>query len=357
MQKTYSKSAVKRAGEVLIKDQTASVTPEQQLEALKVLSYWRACHLVPLEAAVREVEEVSQQKHRSAFIAKRLKRAPSIIAKLRRNKSMDLQNMQDVGGCRVILSSIRQVNQLRRALTARRDYHRIKDYIKRPKEDGYRGIHVIGKFPDKSGSMYQIEIQLRTQIQHAWATALEIVDLFTKQHLKAGEGNLDWARFFRLVGEAMSHLDGVPANEERHRDVCVDVVRLTRDLDVLRRFEGFSRSLAVLEDEGVKGIEGYYLLEVDTHRTTVQYHFYDIEGHDAGVEHYLELEKTSLKSPEKVVAFVSTDALGGLKEAYPNYFADSAKFVWHLETILARGQLSSLNWFTKFFIDLGRSLK
>ena len=62
------------------------------------------------------------------------------------------------------------------------------DYIDNPKVDGYRGYHLIGAFPDKDGDRRLIEIQVRTSIQHDWATALEIVDLFTGQALKSNQG-------------------------------------------------------------------------------------------------------------------------------------------------------------------------
>jgi ppGpp synthetase/RelA/SpoT-type nucleotidyltranferase len=350
---TYSKSAVKRAGETLIIENIGTTDPDLQLEALKVLSYWRASHLVPLNAAVREVGDVVRHRHKSAIVAKRLKRAPSIIAKLKRESKMDLQNMQDVGGCRVIVRSIKHVNQLRRALTARSAY-RTKDYIKEPKPDGYRGIHLIGKFPGKAqGSQSQIEIQLRTEIQHAWATAVEIIDLFTKQRLKANEGKPEWQEFFCLASEALAALDGIETDPTRHRHVCAEVLRLATRLNVLTRFAVFSNSVRILEEQGVKGVEGYYLLEIDTKKQTVRYSFFPIAAYDMAVEHYLQQERTSLKSPELVVALVSTDSLSGLKEAYPNYFADSGVFVGHLQTIIARAKITNPDWITRFFLSLG----
>jgi len=137
----YSKSAVGRAGETLVIANIATTNERQHHEALKVLSYWRACHLVPLRAAVKELEDVVRHRHKNAIVAMRLKRIPSIIAKLQRFPKMGLQEMQDIGGCRVILRSLKHINRLRRTLMSRGTY-RVKDYIKNPKEDGYRGIHL-----------------------------------------------------------------------------------------------------------------------------------------------------------------------------------------------------------------------
>lgn len=41
---------------------------------------------------------------------------------------------------------------------------------------------------------------------------------------------------------------------------------------------------------------------------------------------YIELEKETIDSPRIVVALVSSAAVGGIKAAYPNYFADSTEF-------------------------------
>ena len=354
---TYSKSAVKRAGETLIIPNIASKDPERHLQALKVLSYWRACHLAPLEAAVRELEDVVRIRHKNAIVAKRLKRTPSIVAKLQRHTQMDLQNMQDIGGCRVIVRSLKHVSQVRRALAGREDY-RVKDYIKTPKEDGYRGIHLIGKFPGEvRESKFHIEIQLRTEIQHAWATALEIIDLFTRQRLKANDGKPEWQEFFRIASDAFTELDGGNIDQKRHKEICLQVSRLADRLRIVERFHAFSRSLKILEEFGVKAVEGYYLLEIDTNKTTLQYKFFPIEAYNFAVEDYLSAETAGLKSPNLVIALVSTDSLSGLKEAYPNYFADSAVFVGHLETIIARAKVANPHWLMRFFLGLSRDPK
>jgi ppGpp synthetase/RelA/SpoT-type nucleotidyltranferase len=353
----YSKSAVRRAGETLVIPKIATTHAEEHLEALKVLSYWRACHFPPLKAAVRELEDVVRHRHKNAIVAKRLKRTPSIIAKLQRYAEMDLQNMQDIGGCRVIVRSLKHVNQLRRALVGRGSY-RVKDYIKEPKEDGYRGIHLVGKFPGEArDSKFQIEIQLRTEIQHAWATALEIIDLFTRQRLKANDGKPDWQEFFCLAAEALTALDGENVDQERHSETCLQVSQRADHLRILERFGAFSRSLKILEEAGVKAVEGYYLLQIDTGKTTLQYQFFPIEAYDVAVGRYLSAETASLKTPDLVVALVSTDSLSSLKEAYPNYFADSAVFVGHLETILARAKIANPHWLMRFFLGLRHERK
>lgn len=119
----------------------------------------------------------------------------------------------------------------------------------------------------------------------------------------------------------------------------------------------FSGSLRLLEERGVKAVEGYYLIEINTRKTTLRCSFFPIDAYEKAVEAYLQRERTSLKSPELVVALVSTDSLSGLKEAYPKYFAGSEVFVGHLHTIMARAKVTNPNWITKFFLELGWKAK
>ncbi len=86
---------------------------------------------------------------------------------------------------------------------------RITDYISAPKDDGYRSVHLVGKFPDGAGASRNIEIQVRTRIQHYWATAVEIVDLFTGQALKSNQGEPEWKALFAAVSRQFALMESV----------------------------------------------------------------------------------------------------------------------------------------------------
>src|SRR2546427_10228515 len=87
------------------------------------------------------------------------------------------------------------------------------------KIDGYRGIHLIYKYRSKSRRHrvwrgLRIEIQIRSQLQHAWATAVETVDAFTGHGLKVSGGTgtekKDWGRFFALMSSAIACRENCP---------------------------------------------------------------------------------------------------------------------------------------------------
>ena len=58
-----------------------------------------------------------------------------------------------------------------------------------------------------------VELQIRSKIQHAWATAVEIVDTFTKQALKASHGHKDWMDFFRYTSAEFALMEDRPIGD------------------------------------------------------------------------------------------------------------------------------------------------
>ncbi|NBQ70963.1 MAG: hypothetical protein EBU46_19880, partial [Nitrosomonadaceae bacterium] len=76
---------------------------------------------------------------KEAIVVRRLKRTPSILAKLRRENGMKLDRIEDIGGCRIVVNNIQQVYHVRDAIVNGRTRNiltRERDYIKQPKNSG-----------------------------------------------------------------------------------------------------------------------------------------------------------------------------------------------------------------------------
>ncbi len=347
----YSGKAITRAGRALMRKDLAMNEPQAFEDAMNILSFWRSAHEVPLEAAYRFLSTSANKIDKHTVLAKRLKRTPSIVAKLQRFERMPLRTMQDIGGCRAILSNQKQVAKLARELKKRMPL-RIKQYVKKPKKDGYRGIHLIGNFSSNCHHTMPIEIQLRTTIQHSWATAVEINDLFTGQAIKSNRGTDEWKSFFRCVADAFSSIEKLPQRSSQYYDEighalatkilrgdtelskeqliesCKTVYILSDRLNVFRDFDAYANSLTIADDQlAQKQIDGYVLLNIDAMDHSVVPSFFHREHFSEASDAYLAAEKAAARHDHQVVALVSTDAVGGIKEAYPNYFADSTKFL------------------------------
>ncbi len=127
-------------------------------------------------------DELSTMHNRNPIemIKSRIKTPESIIEKLYRKEfpmSMEsvLENINDVAGIRVICSFIDDIYEVAQMLVNQDDVNlvEVKDYIKNPKENGYRSYHMIIEVPvffTNRKQYMKVEVQLRTIAMDFWAS-------------------------------------------------------------------------------------------------------------------------------------------------------------------------------------------
>ena len=148
----------------------------------QLMAYYR-CAIMEVETKFNVLnEEYSLQYDRNPIssIKSRLKSPDSIQAKLEKNnfpvtpESIE-ENLTDIAGIRVICSFPEDVYTLANALLRQDDIRLItkKDYIKNPKPNGYRSLHLIVEIPiflSNEKRIMKVEIQLRTIAMDFWAS-------------------------------------------------------------------------------------------------------------------------------------------------------------------------------------------
>lgn len=110
----------------------------------------------------------------------RLKSVKSILGKLeKRGLEVSLEsiviNLTDIAGVRVICNYVSDVYKIADLLIKQSDIKLIKkkDYIKHPKENGYRSLHLVVEIPIFLAEKVQpipVEIQIRTIAMDFWAS-------------------------------------------------------------------------------------------------------------------------------------------------------------------------------------------
>jgi ppGpp synthetase/RelA/SpoT-type nucleotidyltranferase len=330
----YTRTQVDRAGHVI---RNPDIADSDWLEAYSAVDNWRSSHAFPLNTIQTGLRGRARIVDPDCLVAQRLKRFWSIWLKLRRFPTMNLSQMQDIGGCRAVVSTVDQVyelHELSRSSKMRHELARCNNYILEPKRSGYRGVHLIYRYESDRKVTYnglQIEVQLRSKIQHAWATAVETVGTFTRQSLKSSLGSEEWLRFFALMSCVMALKESTPrvpdvptAERELYRELRASAAHL----DVLARLDGFARSLHVI-GQGTPGSK-YYLLQFDSGTRALKVEAFRASELERANIAYREIEKANAGSSSRDAVLVSVDSLEALRRAYPNYFLDTQVFAEHV---------------------------
>ena len=307
-------------------------------DALATVNNWRAAHGHPLNTFQTNLRVAARRIDAGPVVAQRTKRLTSITEKLYRLPKMKLTQMQDIGGCRAVLKSVSDVRKLVHYYEHESAIKHVlvskDDYIAEPPVSGYRGVHLVYRyFSDKDTTKVynglKIEMQIRSQYQHAWATAVETVGTFVGEALKSSMGSEKWLRFFALMGTAIANRERTPAVPETpaHRPILVsELLALSNELEVARRLRAYNEAVRTFE-QGADPSDKYYLLNLDiqTEELTVTgFKFGEIEN---ASKQYLAAEKAAKGSTRRDAVLVSVDSLAALPRAYPNYFADTRVFL------------------------------
>jgi putative GTP pyrophosphokinase len=196
------------------------------------------------EAAMREMvvrfeildKDLSLKRNRNPIhhIESRIKSPISIYDKLLRyGKDPTISNLEeylmDVAGVRVICSYVNDVKSLVGLLRRQDDLEivRIKNYIEKPKPNGYRSLHAIVRIPVyflDSKEMVPVEVQIRTIAMDYWASLehdlkyksiAETKDLDIATELKACASTIeDIERRMQVLANA---LDASSSNGKRKK--------------------------------------------------------------------------------------------------------------------------------------------
>ena len=333
----YSKKEIKNAGKAIA---TPSISNEERDIALEILNNWRSAHAYPLQVIASNL----RLRNPTAIVVQRLKRLESITGKLERYSTMDLYRMQDLGGCRVIVDSLDEVYAAILNYKNSRIRHILKreyDYIQEPKDSGYRSYHMVYQFHSDKKETYNknmlIEIQFRTKLQHTWATAVEMMGIYTKSQLKASIGDEDVLRFFVLVSSVFAKMEGTPIAPNTIDDfntLISEIREIDKKLYIVSRLSALSVAINHVNENTKIKKNGYYVLQLNYKKKLLKINSFLKSQVELATNVYNKIEETN--NPNLDVVLVSATSFETLKAAYPNYFTDISGFVDMMRRILVQ---------------------
>lgn len=340
----YTREKINMAGNILIGHPAKGMDLE---EAFTIINNWRASHNFPLNTFQIRLRKIAKEVDHNSIVAQRIKRLSSIEHKLDRFPKMKLSQIQDIGGCRAILNSVEAVNNLVKIYVdqsrgVKHNLEKETNYILDPPDSGYRGVHLIYKYKSDKNQDYdnlKIEIQIRTFLQHAWATAVETVSTFFKQSLKSSQGDEDWLRFFKLMGSVMAIQEKstlIPNTPTNYHSLRMEIITLEKKLKAIAHLQTFRSSLSIFDEERDIKDAHYYLLELDITFKRILIKSYKQNELAQASEDYLSAERKNTPNNLLDTVLVSADSLEKLKIAYPNYYLDTALFLQCVRDVIKR---------------------
>jgi putative GTP pyrophosphokinase len=156
---------------------------EQSLETIREMFTLYTCAVREVNTKLENLNqemEIRKERNPIQHIDYRIKNPKSIMEKMERNHlkpSVETvwNEVNDVAGIRVICSYIEDIYAIAEMLIKQDDVTLLKkkDYIKHPKESGYRSLHLIIETPvflsDKK-RLVKVEVQIRTIAMDFWAS-------------------------------------------------------------------------------------------------------------------------------------------------------------------------------------------
>ena len=304
-------------------------------KAVEALNNWREAHGAILDSYYDKCVKLAKKIDKNNIIvAQRLKRLPTIIGKLNRFEDMRLSSMQDIAGVRIIVSDMKQLSTIEKRILRWRNLKRVKDYIGNPKASGYRGKHFIF---EKNGMF--IEIQLRTQFQHIWATSVETIDIFRGTTLKEKDDNSYWHDFFCQVSSIFAIAEDTPVISAYNKFGIAELCSLLQEnMDahhIYRRIAIYALMNPIVNNDEVK--KAYYIVVTLNFKEKKAgiIGFKESEYHLA-FEEYKTREQNDPQAEQTVL--IALNQINKIREAYPNYFMNLSNFLNVIDHVLAKNK-------------------
>ena len=350
-----SKTKIDKAGLALAKAKYKDETEFIELE--EVFDEYRKAHLQPLSETTLELQSLLANYGAPYYIAQRLKRKPQIVRKLNR-LSVRLTQLQDIGGCRVIVQKNADVDRLHKYLKEKVGAQNVftidrsTDYRELGRDDtGYRALHVLLK----RGGVH-LELQIRSRIQHYWSESIERTSVIYGYHLKESEGDAQVIRYFKNLSDVFFEIEAgrepsidMRLRVDELRAPCEQIIKRSDRHKVFDSFvnEDIIRTLTEKESRNPAGLNNWILVFDWNAGAFVSWDIVSRNPSDA-VESYIEYERMFPVESGYEVVLVGSSEVATVRQTHSHYFG-----IESYQNILESLDTSIVGFSRKIDIDVG----
>lgn len=337
----FSNKQINKSGDFLAKNNIYPIDELALDNHLEIFNYWRSLHSYVMNVLYINIKRRVDYLYPSkAILAQRLKRAPSILSKLKRFEKMKFSRMQDIAGIRIIVNKTSDIYKMRENIKTKFP-HKLcyeKNYINSPKDDGYRCLHMVFETRNLTNPQYNglnVELQIRTKLQHQWATAVEIIGLHKNTSYKSGLGDEEIREFLCLCSSLLATVEGTPIDQKYHgkstQDLCKQLKEMDKKIKILDYLKGLTTAINYQNKNLKKGNIYLILLKLDERKLSLK----SFNNPQKAESDYASIEKLIAKeNKDWDVVLISLNNINFLKKAYPNYYLDSHEFTKRIENLM-----------------------
>lgn len=329
----------------------------EYFELEEIFDEYRKAHLQPLSETTLELQHLLTNYGAQYYIAQRLKRKPQIVRKLNR-LSVRLTQLQDIGGCRIIVQNNADVDRLHKYLIetvgAQNVFviDRSTDYREMGRDEtGYRALHVILK---RAGVF--LELQIRSRIQHYWAESIERTSVIYGYHLKESEGDAEVIGYFKNLSDVFYEIEvgREPSIDQRLRvdelrSVCEQIIAKSDRHKVFDSFvnEDIIKTLTEKESRNPAGLNNWILVFDWNAGAFISWDIVSRNPGDA-VKSYVDYERMFPVDQGYEVVLVGSSEVATVRQTHSHYFG-----IESYENILESLDTSIVGFTRKIDIDVG----
>jgi len=165
------------------------------------------CYRRSFGDAYQEVVRIIRERDQS-LTGRPAKSTASIAEKLLR-ESTRLSQVQDIAGCRIVVTDVMEQERVVASLRADFPSPSVIDRREKPSH-GYRAVHIVAEISGKP-----VEIQVRTSLQHMWANLSEKCSDVLDPTIKYGGGPVEWRNF---LGKISKSVEAYEEFEKKHSE-------------------------------------------------------------------------------------------------------------------------------------------